>query len=111
MKKNITSLAMALLFTYLSQAQEPDSLKSNQAKHISKELAIPQEKAEKVTQIMDAYKSQAKAVLANTALSKQQISRQMAALIAEKNQKLGQILTEAQMDKIVPTTERNQIRK
>ncbi|KHJ39506.1 hypothetical protein PBAC_00130 [Pedobacter glucosidilyticus] len=111
MKKNIKLLVLALLFACMSQAQEPDSLKRNQAKHISKELVISQEKAEKITQIMDTYKSQAKVVLANTALSKQQINRQIATLIAEKNQKLGLILTEAQMDKIVPTTERNQIEK
>ena len=55
---------------------------------------------------MDEYKSAAKKIIDDSSLNEGTKKIKFDALIDDKNKKLGQILTEQQLNKIIPTTER-----
>ncbi len=107
MKKSyLISFILAILFTAHAFSQQADSLKQAHIKYISKDLAISESIAQQVVSILDQYKQEAKAAVNNKSLKDDERKVKLDQLIGDKNSKLKKILTELQLQKIVPTTER-----
>jgi hypothetical protein len=110
--KTYLLLISLLLISFLSingsyaQKQQQDSLNQKRITFYSKVLAAGQDTAARVVAIMDTYKEGVKKVVADATLSEANRRVGIDALIAEKNKKLARLLTPAQLDKIIPTTER-----
>lgn len=71
-----------------------------------KTLQIDSVKAEQVSQVQDNYKQTLKAIIADTSLNEMARRVRIQAAIDGKNLHLKQLLSPAQQDKIIPTTER-----
>lgn len=107
MKRYFQLLPVAILFACCNlYAQEPDSLKQAHVKYLTKELSVTDAKARQVAAIMDDYKTKAKILEADTRLNQDKLRIKFDALIADKNTKLEKLLTEEQLQKIVPISER-----
>lgn len=100
------SLLSAVLISGAAHAQQKHNLQQNHIRFIRKTLAVDSVKARAVALIQDNYKAGMKQVVADTSLSEESRRLRISELMAEKNRKLGQILSPAQLAKIVPTTER-----
>lgn len=107
MKKIIYPLLVIsiTLLTVQAYSQQTDSLKKTQVNYLSKELAVPEATAAKVAAIMNTYKENAKKVI-DKKLGTLEAQAQLNQLIEEKNKQLALLLTEQQLNKIVPTSER-----
>lgn len=71
-----------------------------------KTLQVDSLKANQVSQVQDAYKAGLKAIIADTSLNEAARRAKINALMEAKNQKLRGLLSPAQQEKIIPTTER-----
>lgn len=101
-----------LLFSSNAHAQKADSLKQEAyVAHISKTLSVSESKAKQVAAIMADYKANAHKAVDDKSLSPLALRAKLDTLIAEKNSRLEKILTEQQLQKIIPTTERRQNKK
>jgi hypothetical protein len=100
------ALFLILSISNRASAQEADSVKQHRITYLRKELGVPQAKATEVAQIIDNYKLKAKALSNNTSLTEEDKRFKFQELIDAKNASLTKILTEQQLQKIVPSTER-----
>lgn len=71
-----------------------------------KTLQVDSVKAEHVSQVQDSYKASLKLVMADTSLNEAARRAKIGALMEAKNQKLRALLSPAQQEKIIPSTER-----
>lgn len=69
-------------------------------------LKIDSAKAEQVLQVQETYKSNLKAISADSSLNIDNRRAKIKQLIDAKNQNLQRLLTPAQLEKLIPTTER-----
>jgi len=81
-----------------------DSLKTARVNYYTSQLEVPAKTATKIDDIMDAYKTEAKALMVKNADQKV-LRAKFDSLITVKNQKLAAVLTKEQLAKVVPTTE------
>ena len=92
--------------------QKPDSLKLRQVRQqhffYRKELQVDSVKAQKVSQIQDNYKAGMHRLMTDTSLNEAGKRAKIKVLMDVKNQQLRLLLSPAQQDKIIPTTEREQ---
>ncbi|WP_276359155.1 hypothetical protein [Daejeonella sp. H1SJ63] len=102
----LISFILTILFNAHAYSQQADSLKQAHIKYISKSLAVPEGIAQQVAFILDQYKEKAKASINDKSLTGDSLRVKLDQLIDDKNSKLKKILTEQQLQKIVPTTER-----
>ena len=102
----ISLLFVSVLSFSNSFAQQQDSLKQKQIKFYSKTLTTSRDTATLVTNIMSTYKANAKKIIADPTLSEEARRAKIDELIADKNKKLALLLSPAQQEKIIPTTER-----
>lgn len=96
----------ATLFGTHAYSQQADSLKQARIKYISKDLTVTDSTAEKVIVILDQYKEAAKQLINDKNLTEDIRRVKFDMLIDEKNNKLQKILTEQQLQKMVPSSER-----
>jgi hypothetical protein len=91
-----------------TRKQQPDAQqqKKLQHGHYRKALGVDSIKAAQVLQVQDSYKAALKALMADTSVNLEGRRAKVKALIEAKNHKLGQLLTPAQQQKLIPTTER-----
>lgn len=105
------SLLISFVFLFFAQkgfSQNPDSSKQKQQYiFYRKTLQIDSLKALEIVKIQDSYKQEMKILLADPAMNEEQKRLRIKKLIASKNKKLCEILTVAQQEKIIPTTERD----
>ena len=109
MKPNffLISLLFALILSFnTTYAQQQDSLKQKLIKFYSKMLTTNPDTAKLVATIMDTYKESAKKVIADVTLSEEAKRIKFDGIVEEKNKKLALILSPAQQEKIIPSTER-----
>lgn len=71
-----------------------------------KTLQVDSLKANQVSQIQDAYKAGLKAIIADTSLNETAKRARISALMETKNRQLRSMLSPAQQEKIIPSTER-----
>lgn len=104
----IPFLAIALMLcAKTGYAQEKaDILKPIQKNYYRNSLKIDSVKAEQVSQIQHSYKLGLSLIMADTALNEAAKRVKISALIEVKNKKLKTLLSPAQQEKIIPTTER-----
>ena len=107
----LISFILAILFNAHAYSQQADSLKQAYIKHISKSLTVPEGIAQQVVLILDQYKGKAKASINDKTLTGDSLRVKLDQLIDEKNSSLEKILTEEQLKKIIPTTERRKDKK
>ena len=108
-KLSLTFLSiLTILLCNNAYSQQADSLKQAKIKYISKDLSVTDSKAEEVVLIMDQYKADAKKLINDKNLTEDARRMKFDGLIDEKNSKLKKVLTEQQLEKMVPTTERHQ---
>jgi len=105
MKAKLILIIVLTLVAKIGYGQtKTDSLKTARVNYYTSQLAVPAKTATKVDDIMDAYKTEAKALMVKN--SDQKVLRaKFDSLITAKNQKLAAILTKEQLAKMVPTTE------
>ena len=89
-----------------TNAQQADSLKQAHINYLSKSLSVSQSKAQQVVSILGEYKDNAKKVISNKNLTQDALRVKLNRLIDDKNSSLEKILTEQQLQKIVPSTEK-----
>jgi hypothetical protein len=89
-----------------AQKQKQDNLNQKKIKFNSKVLTVGQDTAKQIAAIMYTYKESVKKVIADATLSEETRRAQIDVLIEEKNKKFERLLTPAQLEKIIPTTER-----
>ena len=110
MKKHLllpTIIFCIVLLASTAYGQKTDSLKTQQqAKYLAKELATTEKTAQQVALIMDDYKTAANLLVNDKTITQQQLKEKFDILIDEKNSKLEKILTEPQLQKMIPNTER-----
>jgi hypothetical protein len=109
MKKTILLPAIILCTVLLANTaygQKTDSLKIRQTKIFKTELGISEKTAQQVLSIITAYKIEAKKAIDNKSLNESQIREQISLLVDKKNAKLNKILTPEQLQKLMPTTEK-----
>jgi type IV secretory pathway VirB4 component len=104
---------MKLIFTlFLSiavsslLAQDSDALKKEKINYLTKQLEVSESKAKIISEIMDDYKASVNKVINDNTLTSLQVSARIEELQDKKNKQLSPLLTEEQLLKIVPTTER-----
>jgi len=102
--KLILIIVLTLVAKFGYGQKKPDSLKTARVAYYTNQLVIPAKTATKVDDIMDAYKTEAKAIIAKK-LDQKILRAKFDSLITAKNQKLAAILTKDQLAKVVPTTE------
>lgn len=102
----LTITACAVLSISTAYGQKTDSLKIRQTKYFKTELGISEKLAQQVLSIITTYKTEAKKAIANKSLSESQIREQISLLVDEKNAKLNKILEPEQLQKLMPTTEK-----
>ncbi len=105
MKKTLTFTFAILLTGLLAQAQT-ESPNTTQKTYLSKQLNITDSLSTEVESIMATYKADAGKVAESKKLSPQEMRAKIDVLIDEKNAKLKKILTDEQLDKLLPTTEK-----
>lgn len=105
MKKLIISTLTIILISTFVQAQT-DSLKYKPTSYLGKQLNITDSLATQVETILADYKPNANKVAENKKLNAANMRIKIDALIADKNTKLKKILTEEQLFKLLPTTEK-----
>jgi hypothetical protein len=71
-----------------------------------KSLGVDSVKAVQVSQVQDAYKAALNVIVSDTSLNEAAKRARISALMEVKNQKLRGLLSPAQQEKIIPTTER-----
>ncbi|TCC97850.1 hypothetical protein [Pedobacter hiemivivus] len=71
-----------------------------------KSLGVDSLKAVQVAQVQNAYKAALNIIVADTSLNEAAKRTRISALMEVKNQKLRGLLSPAQQEKIIPTTER-----
>lgn len=107
MKKSyLISIILAILLNAHAYSQQADSLKQVHINYLSKTLSISQSKAKSVVAILDEYKENAKKVISDNSQSEDARKLKLNQLIDVKNSSLEKILTEEQLKKIIPTSER-----
>jgi hypothetical protein len=110
MKKTIllpTIILCTVVLVNTAYGQKTDSLKTlQQTKYLAKELAITEKTAQQVATIMDDYKAAANLLVNDKTITQQQLKEKFDILIDEKNSKLEKILTEPQLQKMIPNSER-----
>lgn len=117
MKLSIYTFALLLMMTGLTittSAQETakkplteaQKQRLQQRSFYRRSLQVDSAKADQVAQVQDTYKANLKAVMADTSLSVEGRRAKIKALIDGKNQQLKGLLTPAQQEKMIPTTER-----
>lgn len=91
-----------------SFGQQRTELQKKRDQHLfyRRTLQVDSVKAAQVAKVQDDYKLALKTVLADSAQTQLVKRERIKALIDAKNQKLKQLLTPAQQEKIIPTTER-----
>jgi hypothetical protein len=96
-----------VFFANTAFGQKNDSLKTvQQTEYIAKELTINKVTAQQVATIMDDYKTAANLLVNDKTITQQQLKEKFETLIDQKNIKLEKILTELQLQKIIPPSER-----
>lgn len=80
--------------------------KQQQQNYYRKTLQVDSVKAKEVSAVQDAYKSALKVVIADTSLNEAARRVRIGELMEIKNRKLRSMLSPAQQEKIIPTTER-----
>lgn len=95
-------------FAFSSFGQQRPELqnKKNQNLFYRRSLQVDSAKAAEVVKIQDEYKAALKAIVADSAQSMPVKRERIKVLIEGKNQKLKLLLTPAQQEKMIPTTER-----
>lgn len=102
-----TSIILIFLLTNIAYGQKTDSLKVTQEEqYLVKELAVTQKIAVQVASIMNDYKTAANVLVNDKTITQEELRTKFNILIDEKNSKLEKILTEPQLQKMIPTTER-----
>lgn len=71
-----------------------------------KSLGVDSVKAAQVAQVQNSYKAALNLIVADTSLNEAARRAKIGALMEVKNQKLKGLLSPAQQEKIIPTTER-----
>lgn len=116
--KKITHVIFLLLagLAFNSYGQKIDSQKQRQPTEVQKQklqrnfyrktLQVDSVKAEQVSRVQDSYKVALKLVIADTSLNEAAKRVKIKALMDNKNQQLRRMLTPAQQEKIIPSTER-----
>lgn len=104
--RKIIILMLALVLTCFFAQAQTDSLKNKQTSYLSKQLNITNALAIEVESIMASYKTSANKIIDNKKLDPEEIRTKIDILIEEKNIKLKKILTQEQLDKLLPTTEK-----
>lgn len=98
------------VFTMNSYGQQAENTKRKQHSFYRRTLQVDSAKAAHVTTIQDQYKAGLKTVIADTSLNEAAKRLKIEALINAKNQQLRLLLSPAQQEKIIPTTERRPIK-
>ncbi len=117
MKKLTIVPVLALVLLFCARAghaqQQPDKQKQTRLMQAfySRILQIDSVKAAQVSQIQDSYKTSLRAVTADTSLNEAARRAKINVLIGEKNRQLKLLLTPAQQEKVIPTTERTPSKK
>ena len=104
--KNIIITSLVIMLSITLAFAQTDSLKSQQNSYLSKQLNITDALATQVEGIMAAYKTNAGKLAENKKLDPTEMRAKIDALIEEKNSKLKKILTEEQLNKFLPTSEK-----
>ena len=102
----IITLAFVLLLSSSVSAQQAPRVQQSPVQAISKKAEINEEKAKEVAAVQDTYKAGLKAVMASNELNDEAKRQKIDELITEKNQKLSQILSSEELNKLLPASER-----
>ena len=110
MKKAIllpTIIFCSVLLANTAYGQKTDSVKTQEyTKYLAKELASTEKTAQQVATIMDDYKAAANILVNDKTVTQEELRTKFTVLIDEKNSKLEKILTEPQLQKMIPSSER-----
>lgn len=90
------------------KAQQQTALSRQQARFLSK-LGMDTARARTTIAVQAAYKQQVKAIMSAPALPESTRRAQIDAAVADKNNKLAVLLSPAQLNWLVPTTERKRL--
>ncbi|TKC60289.1 hypothetical protein FBD94_15400 [Pedobacter hiemivivus] len=82
-----------------------------QRNYYRKTLQLDSLKAQQVAEIQDSYKAALKLVVSDTGLNIVAKRARISTLIDSKNLKLQKVLSPEQLDKVIPTTERENLKK
>lgn len=104
--KAITLFTLAILLTCSFAQAQINSLNNKPTTYLGKQLNITDSIAKQVETILADYKTNANKVTDNKKLNAAEMRTKIDALIEDKNIKLKKILTEEQLFKFLPTTEK-----
>jgi hypothetical protein len=103
-KMQVYILFLLLIGTVLnSYGQEQ---KKQQQNFYRRTLGVDSLKAEKVSNIQESYKIELKTLIADTSLNEVAKQAKINVLVEQKNKQLRTLLSPAQQEKIIPSTER-----
>ncbi len=105
MKKTIIPTLALMLIGIFAQAQT-ESKELKQTLYLSKQLNITDSLTTQVETIMANYKTNAAKVMENKKFTPEEMRTKIEALIEDKNNKLKKILSEDQLQKFLPTSEK-----
>jgi len=106
--KNITAFTIFLLTCFLgvkSDAQAVDTVNSQHAAHLHARLKTDPATTRAVAKIIEAYKSNARQVAADSSIPEAQKRARIGLLINQKNTALKKLLSNAQLRTILPSSE------
>lgn len=103
MKKFTTTVFAVMLTATFAPAQ---TIKNDQIKYLSKQINVSDSLASIVESIMATYKVSVSKIMESKNLNPDEMRIKIDALIEERKFKLKKILTEEQLDKLLPTTEK-----
>src|SRR5665213_170492 len=104
----ITAAAIFLLTCFLgtkSYAQTVDTVNSQHITHLQSQLKTDAATTRAVAKIIEDYKSNASQVAADSSIPEAQKRARIGLLINQKNAALKKLLTDAQLRKILPSSE------
>ncbi|WP_017256995.1 hypothetical protein [Pedobacter arcticus] len=104
--KKILITTLTIMLTGLFAKAQTEGPKQSQKLELSKQLNITNAVAIQVEAIMADYKTNASKVAESKKLAPQEMRTKIDVLIEEKNNKLKKLLTQEQLNKLLPTTER-----
>jgi hypothetical protein len=96
-----------LLTSMASLAQTQDSVAKGQQSYLQKSLNIDAVKAQKASAVIATYKSNVNTISTNNTLSEEQKRAKIDNLIAAKNKTLKKLLSDQQLQQLLPTSERS----
>ena len=94
--------------SYGQQQQDERTKERQQHNYYRNTLQVDSVKADQVMQVQNNYKRELNTVMADSSLNEQAKRVKIDALIKGKNRQLRKLLSPAQQEKIIPTTEREQ---